>query len=119
MTSPHAHLRQSSSAPPRLLAGSILLVVAALVATVLALAAAAAEDEARFTDSAEAGGHQAAVDTLAGWGYFEDTECDTDMFCPWDPVDRWVMAVWLVRALGYKPYNTDTSRFADVSADEW
>jgi len=41
------------------------------------------------------------------------------MFCPWDPVDRWVMAVWLVRALGYKPYNTETSRFADVSADEW
>ena len=29
------------------------------------------------------------------------------------------MAVWLVRALGYKPYNTGSSRFADVSTDEW
>ena len=118
MTSPHTRLRQSSSVPSRLLVGSILLLVAALAGTVLA-PDAAAEDEARFTDSAQAGGHQPAVDTLAGWGYFEDTECDTDMFCPWDPIDRWVMAVWLVRALGYKPYNTGTSRFADVSADEW
>ena len=42
-----------------------------------------------------------------------------DAFCPRDPIKRWVMAVWLVRAFGYKPYNTDTSHFADVSADEW
>ncbi len=119
MSIPQTDLRQSSSVPHRLLVGTILLLVAALVGTVLAPDAAATEEEGFFTDSAEAGGLQAAVDTLAEWGYFEDTECDTDMFCPWDPVDRWVMAVWLVRAFGYKPYNTDTSRFADVSADEW
>ena len=94
---------------------SILLLVAALVATALAAGA----EEAGFSDSADAGVHRPAVDALADWGYLEGTECDTDTFCPQDPIERWTMAVWLVRALGYKPYNTDTSRFADVSADEW
>ena len=115
-----------TSYQPRLLLASssrrkvwlaVLSVTALIAATVVPSPAAGAE--AGFSDSADAGVHQTAVETLAGWGYFEGTECDTDTFCPQDPIKRWVMAVWLVRALGYKPYNTDTSRFADVSTDEW
>ena len=115
-----------TSYQPRLLLASssrrkvwlaVLSVTALIAATVVPSPAAGAE--AGFSDSADAGVHQTAVETLAGWGYFEGTECDTDTFCPGDPMARWVMAVWLVRALGYKPYNTGTSRFADVSTDEW
>ncbi len=97
----------------------LILLVSLLVATTAAPSPAAEEEEAGFSDSADAGVHQTAVETLAGWGYFEGTECDTDLFCPEDPMKRWVMAVWLVRVLGHKPLTTDTSQFADVEADEW
>jgi len=32
-----------------------------------------------------------------GWGVFEGTECAEDLFCPQEPVPRWVMAVWMVK----------------------
>ena len=42
------------------------------------------------------------------------------MFCPADPVQRWVMAVWLVRVIdGGDPNGVGVSRFADVDAGEW
>ena len=103
----------------RLVGSLILLLAAALVATALEPSAASEAQEDLFSDSADAGVHRPAVDALAEWGYLAGTECEADRFCPRAPIKRWVMAVWLVRALGYKPYNTDTSRFADVSADEW
>ena len=106
------------SLAPRRRAWPILLLAVAVLATALAPSRADAQ-EAGFSDSADAGVHRPAVDALAGWGYFERTGCDPDRFCPWDPIERWVMAVWLVQALGYTPYDTDTSRFDDVSADEW
>ena len=112
------HVTLSSSALSHRMAWSILLLVAALVATALAPSTAGAE-EAGFSDSADAKGHRQAVDSLAELGYFEGTECDTDMFCPRDPIKRWVMAVWLVRALGHKAPATDTSQFTDVEEDEW
>ena len=41
-------------------------------------------------------------------------------FCPNEPVQRWVMAVWLVRALGGgQPAAIDHSRFLDVNPDHW
>ncbi|MCY4368277.1 MAG: hypothetical protein OXF41_02405 [bacterium] len=108
-------------APPsvsRRVSWPILLLAVAVMATAPAPSRAGAQD-AGFADSADAGVHRPAVDALAGWGYFEGTECDTGRFCPEDPIDRWVMAVWLVRALGYTPRDTGESRFDDVSADEW
>ena len=101
---------------------SLALAAALFAATLLASVVrplpvpAAAEG---FSDSADAGAHQPAVDALAEWGYFEETGCDTDMFCPWDPIERWVMAVWLVRVVGHKPLPTGTSQFDDVEADQW
>lgn len=114
----NSHLPTSASTAPHRVAWLILL-VSLLVATTAAPSSASEAEEAGFSDSSDAGVHQTAVETLAGWGYFEGTECDTDMFCPNDPMKRWVMAVWLVRVLGHKPLNTDTSQFADVEADEW
>ena len=114
----NSHLPTSASTAPHR-AGWLILLVSLLVATTAAPSSASEAEEAGFSDSSDAGVHQTAVETLAGWGYFEGTECDTDMFCPNDPMKRWVMAVWLVRVLGHKPLNTDTSQFADVEADEW
>ena len=105
----------SPSIIPRSMVWLAVLLVSALIAVAAMTSPASAAEEAGFSDSADAGVHRTAVDTLGGWGYLEGTECDTDKFCPRDLIERWVMAVWLVRALGYKPYTTDTSRFAD----EW
>ena len=64
--------------------------------------------------------HAPAIDTLAGRGIFVGTECGEDAFCPEEALQRWVMAVWLVRALEQTPPTpVDSSRFADVDAAQW
>ena len=73
-----------------------------------------------FSDLGEAGVHEGAVRALAADGVFEGTGCGTGRFCPADPVERWVMAVWLVRVLdGGDPGGSGSSRFADVDASLW
>lgn len=73
-----------------------------------------------FTDIADAGVHRANVETLANRGILEGTECAPGQFCPVDPIQRWVMAVWLVRAVdGVNPPAVGSSRFSDVEAGEW
>ncbi len=73
-----------------------------------------------FSDMPEGGVHSEAVDSLAAMGVFEGTECAPGEFCPTDAVERWVMAVWLVRILdGADPAAVGSSRFADVDASEW
>ena len=56
---------------------------------------------------------------LTDQGVFADTECGDGLFCPDDPIDRWVMAVWLIRVLGGEVTDTATSRFDDVDASDW
>jgi len=74
----------------------------------------------RFSDIDEAGTHRDSVANLAARGIFEGTECAAGRFCPDLPIQRWVMAVWLVRALdGADPTPTDRPRFADVDEDAW
>ena len=73
-----------------------------------------------FSDIAGAGVHRANVEILAAMGIFEGTECAAGRFCPDLPIQRWVMAVWLVRALeSIDPAPIDRSRFADVDGDAW
>ena len=73
-----------------------------------------------FSDIAEAGVHRANVEILAARGIFEGTECAVGRFCPDVPIPRWVMAVWMVRALdGADPAPMDRSRFADVDEGAW
>ena len=52
-------------------------------------------------------------------GVLEGTECGDGLFCPREPVLRWVIAVWLVRLLGDEPAQAGSSRFSDVDAEEW
>ena len=73
-----------------------------------------------FSDTAEAGVHLDAVNSLAADGVFEGTGCSPGRFCPGEPLQRWVMAVWLVRILdGEDPAPASSSRFADVDSGVW
>ena len=65
------------------------------------------------------GVHASAVDALAQLGVFEGTECGEGLFCPGEPVRRWVMAVWLVRVVGAPLPDAEGSRFADVDPGVW
>ena len=98
-----------------------LAVVVVLVGSVLGPGAgvvgAASEG---FSDLDAAGVHRSAIEELAALGVFEGTECAPGEFCPRDVVERWVMAVWLVRILdGADPPAVVASRFVDVGASEW
>ena len=58
------------------------------------------------------------VANLQSRGIFEGTECD-EGFCPGEPLERWQIAVWLVRILdGQDPAPIDESRFEDVGDHE-
>lgn len=66
------------------------------------------------------GEETSAVDALDSQGILRNTDCGPALFCPDDPVQRWVMAVWLVRILedqGPKP--VQASRFVDVDPSKW
>ena len=90
-----------------------------LVGLVLGVGGTAGGDDG-FSDISEAGVHESAVRALLADGVFEGTECRTGRFCSADSVERWVMAVWLVRVLdGEDPGGSGSSRFADVDAAVW
>ena len=73
-----------------------------------------------YSDIGEAGSHQGAVEILRTEGLFDGTECEPGWFCPNEPVQRWVMAVWLVRILdGGDPILEAGSRFSDVDQNQW
>lgn len=83
-------------------------------------AAAATDSGSGFSDIDEAGNHRGSVEALADEGVLAGTECGPEMFCPRNPIRRWVMAVWLVRVIdGGNPEGLGVSRFADVDAGEW
>lgn len=99
----------------RALAGAA---VALVVASHGAFGAAPAG--AQLSDITDAGVHQSAVEALDAAGILRGTGCTSDRLCPREPLPRWAMAVWLVRALdGSDPPRSDTSRFADVESWRW
>ncbi len=64
--------------------------------------------------------YEPAFDALAAEGILDGTECGEDLICPEEEIKRWVVAVWLVRALeGEEPAAEGLSRFKDVDAEEW
>ena len=102
----------------------VLVVMVAVVGPVLGVGvsapAAAADSGSGFSDIDEAGPHRGSVEGLAAEGVLAGTECAPDRFCPGDPVQRWVMAVWLVRVIdGGDPEGLEVSRFTDVDDGEW
>ena len=58
------------------------------------------------------------VADLQSRGIFEGTECD-EGFCPNQPLPRWQMAVWMIRALEEAKPAAVSSRFADIEVDVW
>ena len=96
-----------------------IVAVAATAAIVAAALVANASAQDRYTDIA-ASVHTANIEELDEVGLFDGTECGARRFCPDDPVKRWAVAVWLVRAIdGEDPQPMSESRFADVDDDEW
>ncbi len=76
-------------------------------------------DEPGFDDVPD-GTHRPAIDALRDAGILDGTECGPDLFCPRQPIKRWMMAVWLVRALdGADPAPITESRFVDAPPDRW
>ncbi len=66
------------------------------------------------------GERYAAVRDLTADGILAGTDCAPGLFCPGDPVPRWMMAVWLVRVVdGADPEPVSASRFEDVDAGQW
>ena len=95
----------------------VALVVVALLAATYAPTRALEADG--FSDVNAGETHEPAIKALADLGVFTDTECGEGLFCPDNPIDRWVVAVWLIRVLGDEVTAAGTSRFADVDASEW
>ncbi|MCY4368301.1 MAG: hypothetical protein OXF41_02530 [bacterium] len=56
-------------------------------------------------DSSDGDGwvHEPAIDLLAAEGILDRTGCTGGLSCPGDPIHRWVVALWLVRAPGHQP----------------
>lgn len=101
---------------PRRLSTAALLLAATAVGTLVSPATARAD----FSDTDEAAVHREAIEALDDAGILRGTGCGTQRLCPNDPLPRWAMAVWLVRALdGRDPPHTPTPRFADVPAGWW
>ena len=72
-----------------------------------------------FSDLDEAGSHRGGVEGLAEMGVLEGTGCAPREFCPGDVLERWVMAVWLVRVLDGADPELSSTRFVDVDPDLW
>ncbi|MDE0122889.1 MAG: N-acetylmuramoyl-L-alanine amidase [bacterium] len=66
------------------------------------------------------GEETSAIEALASQGVLSNTDCGPALFCPDGPVQRWVMAVWLVRTLDSdEPEPIEVSRFADIDVSKW
>lgn len=103
------------------LAVAVLLV--AYFAFSLALAgipAQAQTSNTAYSDLSENTWYYEHVVALEAMGIFEGTDCE-EGFCPDDPLERWQMAVWLVRIIdGKDPAPINESRFTDVgNYSEW
>lgn len=73
----------------------------------------------RFSDVPTEGVHTPAIRALSEQGVFTDTQCGQAAFCPHQLIQRWVMAVWMIRLLGNEPPAEGTSRFDDIADGQW
>ncbi len=72
-----------------------------------------------FVDIIMAVVHTEAIEAIEEAGLIEGTECETSLFCPNQPIQRLVMAVWMVRLLdGADTAPSESPRFADVEAGQ-
>ena len=107
--------------------GWAVIAVAVLAVAVLAVSAPAlaqgspgAGESAPDLSDVTGGSHKPGIDALNQSGLFTGTLCGEERFCPREDMKRWVMAVWLVRALdGQEPPAVEDPRFDDVNSDAW
>ena len=59
------------------------------------------------------------ISALAADGLFADNGCGPDRFCPHQPIQRWVMAIWLIGILGSDAPIAGVSRFDDIPPGQW
>ena len=72
-----------------------------------------------FSDVDDGSVHASAVGVLAASGVFDGTECGEGLFCPDEPLQRWAMAVWLVRMLdGADTTPVVSGVFSDVDYEQ-
>ena len=97
-------------------AAAVTLIATVTVAALLSPTAAA--HDGGFSDVPDSGPHSANIHTLDHAGTFVGTECGPQEFCPWEPLTRAHMAVWLVRVIdGFDPAPVAATRFTDVDGD--
>lgn len=78
------------------------------------------EDHRPFGDVSPDGPRTAMIEALDALGVIRGTECGTGRFCPDEPIERWVMAVWLVRAVDHLDEPGPVpGRFTDVDGEAW
>ncbi len=94
-----------------------MFALAVTVSVVVSAGSVAAD--AGYSDLDGAGPHRAGIEELAELGVLEGTDCAPGEFCPSAPLERWVMAVWLVRVLDRANPDPFANRFTDVDSDEW
>ena len=97
------------------------MVVGLMLALLMPAAVSAEEKSAQtpiMADVSETRWYHAHVEHLANRGIFEGSECKFG-FCPYRPLLRWEMAVWLVRFLDEKDLSDYDSRFQDVASNDW
>ena len=100
------------------MAATVVVAVAVLGSAPAVVAQDMDDSDSGFSDVSEGNFHKADIDALNAQGLLEGTECAEGMFCPGDPMKRWTMAVWLVRALDdAEPAAVEESSFADVDSD--
>ena len=109
--------------PKAAAATSRVSMVASLVVAVIAAIVVPGAVPAPAAASDDAGVHQPAVDALRDdyEGIFDGTGCeDKDGLCPSEPLQRWEMAVWLIRVLDQQePPQPEQIRFDDVGDNLW
>lgn len=77
-------------------------------------------EDSPFGDVSPDGPRAAMIEALDALGIIEGTECGTGRFCPDEPIERWVMAVWLVRAVDHRDEPGPVAgRFTDVDENTW
>ncbi len=96
----------------------LLWVAVAALAVVGAAAVVVGAESDSFDD--DGGVHEPSINRLSEAGVLEGTECGERRVCPDDPLLRWVMAVWVTRALDQAPEGSEVeTRFADVDPAVW
>ena len=64
--------------------------------------------------------HEPSLEALAAQGVLAGMECGDGLICPDEPLQRWEMAVWLVRVVdGADPGLAAQPQFADVDYGQW